>query len=63
MLEEFAPSLYRADGPTVPFLGFPYGVVNAPTITNVTRLHDDFNTVSTRKLLCELAKLWLTTCE
>jgi len=24
MLEEFAPSLYVADGPTVPFFGFPY---------------------------------------
>ena len=33
MLEEFAPSLYVADGPTVPFLGFPY-----PTRMAVARL-------------------------
>ena len=24
MLEPFGPSLYLADGPTVPFFGFPY---------------------------------------
>jgi hypothetical protein len=24
MLEEFGPSLYSADGPTVPFFGLPY---------------------------------------
>ncbi len=35
MLEEFGPSLYVADGPTVPFLGFPY-----PTRTAVARLAD-----------------------
>jgi len=33
VLEEFAPSLYVADGPTVPFLGFPY-----PTRMAVARL-------------------------
>ena len=35
MLEEFARSLYIADGPTVPFLGFPY-----PTRMVVIRLSD-----------------------
>ena len=35
MLEEFAPSLYVADGPTVPFLTFPY-----PTRMAVARLED-----------------------
>ncbi len=35
MLEEFGPSLYIADGPTVPFLGFPY-----PTRMVVVRLSD-----------------------
>jgi hypothetical protein len=35
VLEEFAPSLYVADGPTVPFLGFPY-----PTRMAVVRLTD-----------------------
>jgi hypothetical protein len=35
MLEEFGPSLYLADGPTVPFLGFPY-----PTRMAVARLAD-----------------------
>jgi hypothetical protein len=36
MLEEFAPSLYIADGPTVPFFGFPY-----PTRMVVARLSDE----------------------
>lgn len=35
MLEEFGPSLYIADGPTVPFLSFPY-----PTRMVVIRLSD-----------------------
>jgi hypothetical protein len=35
MLEEFGPSLYVADGPTVSFLGFPY-----PTRMAVVRLTD-----------------------
>ena len=35
MLEEFGPSLYVADGPTVPFLGFPY-----PTRMALARLPD-----------------------
>jgi len=35
MLEEFGPSLYAADGPTVPFYGFPY-----PTRMAVARLSD-----------------------
>jgi len=35
MLEEFGPSLYSADGPTVPFFGFPY-----PTRMAVVRLSD-----------------------
>ena len=35
MLHEFAPSLYSADGPTVPFFGFPY-----PTRMAVARLQD-----------------------
>jgi hypothetical protein len=35
MLEEFGPALYVADGPTVPFLGFPY-----PTRMAVVRLAD-----------------------
>jgi hypothetical protein len=35
MLEEFGPSLYVADGPTVPFLSFPY-----PTRMVVVRLTD-----------------------
>ena len=35
MLEEFGPSLYVADGPTVSFLGFPY-----PTRMAVARLSD-----------------------
>ena len=35
MLEEFGPSLYLADGPTVPFFGFPY-----PTRMAVARLSD-----------------------
>lgn len=35
MLEEFGPSLYVADGPTVPFLGLPY-----PTRMAVARLMD-----------------------
>lgn len=35
MLEEFGPSLYSADGPTVPFFGFPY-----PTRMAVARLSD-----------------------
>jgi len=35
MLEEFGPSLYFADGPTVPFYGFPY-----PTRMAVARLSD-----------------------
>ena len=35
MLEEFGPSLYVADGPTVPFLGFPY-----PTRMAVVKLSD-----------------------
>jgi hypothetical protein len=33
VLEEFGPSLYVADGPTVPFLGIPY-----PTRMAVVRL-------------------------
>ena len=36
MLNEFGPSLYTADGPTVPFFGFPY-----PTRMAVARLSDD----------------------
>jgi hypothetical protein len=36
MLEEFGPSIYMADGPTVPFFGFPY-----PTRMAVVRLADD----------------------
>ena len=36
MLEEFGPSLYLADGPTVSFLGFPY-----PTRMAVVRLTHD----------------------
>jgi hypothetical protein len=36
MLEEFGPSIYVADGPTVPFLTFPY-----PTRMVVVRLADD----------------------
>jgi hypothetical protein len=36
MLEEFGPSLYLADGPTVSFYGFPY-----PTRMAVARLSDD----------------------
>lgn len=35
MLKEFGPSLYTADGPTVPFFGFPY-----PTRMAVARLSD-----------------------
>jgi len=35
MLEEFAPSLFLSDGPTVPFFGFPY-----PTRMAVARLSD-----------------------
>ncbi len=35
MLEEFGPSIYSADGPTVPFFGFPY-----PTRMAVARLSD-----------------------
>ena len=35
MLEEFGPSLYAADGPTVSFMGFPY-----PTRMAVVRLSD-----------------------
>lgn len=35
MLEEFAPSLYIADGPTVSFMGFPY-----PTRMAVIQLSD-----------------------
>jgi hypothetical protein len=35
MLEEFGISLYKADGPTVPFFGFPY-----PTRMAVARLAD-----------------------
>ncbi len=35
MLEEFAPSLYTADGPRVPFFGIPY-----PTRMAVARLQD-----------------------
>jgi Domain of unknown function (DUF4336) len=35
MLEEFGPSLYLADGPTVSFLGFPY-----PTRMVIVRLTD-----------------------
>jgi len=35
MLEEFGPSLYSADGPTVPFYGFPY-----PTRMALARLSD-----------------------
>ncbi|MFQ5471421.1 MAG: DUF4336 domain-containing protein [Dehalococcoidia bacterium] len=35
MLEEFGPSLFVADGPIVPFLGFPY-----PTRMAVARLRD-----------------------
>jgi len=35
MLEEFGPSLYTADGPTVSFFGFPY-----PTRMAVARLSD-----------------------
>ena len=35
MLEEFGPSLYLADGPTISFLGFPY-----PTRMAVVRLCD-----------------------
>lgn len=35
MLEEFGPSLYSADGPSVPFFGFPY-----PTRMAVARLSD-----------------------
>jgi hypothetical protein len=35
MLAEFGPSLYSADGPTVPFFGFPY-----PTRMAVARLSD-----------------------
>ena len=35
MLEEFGPSVYVADGPTVPFLSFPY-----PTRMAVARLTD-----------------------
>jgi hypothetical protein len=35
MLKEFGPSLYVADGPTVPFFGFPY-----PTRMALARLSD-----------------------
>ena len=35
MLEEFGPSLYVAEGPTVPFFGFPY-----PTRMALARLAD-----------------------
>ena len=35
MLHEFGPSLYSADGPTVPFFGFPY-----PTRAAVVKLSD-----------------------
>jgi hypothetical protein len=35
MLDEFGPSLYFADGPTVPFFGFPY-----PTRMALARLAD-----------------------
>ncbi|MDH3230669.1 MAG: DUF4336 domain-containing protein [Alphaproteobacteria bacterium] len=35
MLQEFAPSLYMADGPAVPFYGFPY-----PTRMAMARLSD-----------------------
>jgi len=35
MLEEFGPSIYTADGPTVSFMGFPY-----PTRMCVVRLSD-----------------------
>jgi hypothetical protein len=35
MLEEFAPSLFLANGPTVPFFGFPY-----PTRMAVVKLSD-----------------------
>ena len=35
MLQEFGPSLFVADGPTVPFFGFPY-----PTRMAVARLSD-----------------------
>ncbi len=35
MLEEFGPNLYAADGPTIPFLSFPY-----PTRMAVARLAD-----------------------
>jgi len=35
MLREFGPSLYLADGPTVPFFGFPY-----PTRMALARLSD-----------------------
>ena len=40
MLEEFGPSLYSADGPTVSFYGFPY-----PTRMAVVRLSDGSNWV------------------
>ena len=35
ILQEFAPALYVAEGPTVPFLGFPY-----PTRMAVIRLNN-----------------------
>ena len=35
MLQEFGPSLYSADGPTVPFYGFPY-----PTRMAIAKLSD-----------------------
>ena len=35
MLQAFGPSLYSADGPTVPFYGFPY-----PTRMAVAKLSD-----------------------
>ena len=35
MLQEFGPSLYSSDGPTVPFFGFPY-----PTRMAIAKLAD-----------------------
>ena len=48
MLDEFGPSLYAADGPTVPFYGFPY-----PTRMAVVRLSDGSAWVWSPVLLTE----------
>jgi len=39
MLEEFGPSLYSADGPTVPFFGFPYSTRMAVVRLSDARLY------------------------